>query len=332
MQRRREADAAGERVVQVDARFVAEVLGHRRAAAHRAGLALRVVALPERQPHVAAVAHQQQRRHVLHREAQAHHAVALLVLRPGQRLHDRPRHAQPVAGRVHLLLRQVEFARADVLVRVELDLLEADDARRDVHVTVGGHGSLAAGRHVEHRDLRVRDGVGVVVAVDGAHVGLAALEVERLHLEEPPFHDVDRLRMQRGRAAVEVRLAEHLRSGRDVDHHEVVGRDRAQADRIRRVALAGPVPLPVFRRLRIARAVHESVLAQDVEHLLHVDDAERVGAAERQLERRALHVVDQDVQVVGIDQRVLGRGVEEVLGVLHHELIHRRGTGHHHRG
>ena len=37
-----------------------------------------------------------------------------------------------------------------------------------------------------------------------------------------------------------------------------------------------------------------------------------LGRRERQLERRALHVIDQDVQVVGIDQRVLGRRVEEV--------------------
>ena len=39
-------------------------------------------------------------------------------------------------GRVHLLLGQIELARPDVLVRVELDLLEADDARHDVDFAV----------------------------------------------------------------------------------------------------------------------------------------------------------------------------------------------------
>ena len=52
---------------------------------------------------------------------------------------------------------------------------------------------------------------------------------------------------------------------------------------------------------------------------------------ERQLERRALHVIDEDVQVVGIDERVLGRGVEEERRVPHHELIDRRARRHHHR-
>ena len=52
---------------------------------------------------------------------------------------------------------------------------------------------------------------------------------------------------------------------------------------------------------------------------------------ERQLERRALHVVDEDVQVVGIDQRVLRRRIEEVRRVARDELIERRAARHHHR-
>jgi hypothetical protein len=60
--------------------------------------------------------------------------------------------------------------------------------------------------------------------------------------------------------------------------------------------------------------------------------AERLAGGERQLERRALHVVHEDVQVVGIDERVLGRGVEEIRRVAHDELIDRRAAGHEHRG
>ena len=81
----------------------------------------------------------------------------------------------------------------------------------------------------------------------------------------------------------------------------------------------------------IAGAVDQAVLAQDVQHLLDVDAAEGVGAAERQLEGRALHVVDQDVQVVGVDERVLGRGVEEVGRMAHDVLVDRRRRRHHHR-
>jgi len=37
---------------------------------------------------------------------------------------------------MHLLFGQIEIARADVLVRVELDLLETDDARDDVDFSI----------------------------------------------------------------------------------------------------------------------------------------------------------------------------------------------------
>ena len=54
-----------------------------------------------------------------------------------QRGHHAPRGiVSQYARRVHLLLGQIELARADVLVRVELDLLEADDARDDVDFAV----------------------------------------------------------------------------------------------------------------------------------------------------------------------------------------------------
>ena len=331
VERRREADAARERVVEIDARLVAKAFGNGRASAHRCHLALGVVTLPEGQAHVAHVAHEQQRGHVLHGEAETHDAVALVVLRPRQRLHRGARHRQPVAGRVHLLLGQVELARADVLIRVELDLLEAHDPRRHVYVAVRSHlpGAL---RGVEHRHLRVRNRCRVVVALHVAHERLAVVVVERLHLIEAALHDVDGLGVQGGRPAREVGFADHLGPGADVDDDEVVRRDRAQAHGIGGVALARPVPLPRLVAVGIARAVHEAVLAQNHQHLLHVDGAERVGAAERQLERRALHVIHQDVQVVGIDQRVLGRGVEEIRRMPGHELIDRRARRHHHRG
>ena len=330
VERRRKADAAGERVVEVDARFVAEALGNGGASADRRGLALGVVALPEGQAHVAHVAHQQQRSHVLHGKAEAHDAVALVVLRPRQRLHGGARHRQPIGGRVHLLLGQVEFARPDVFVGVELDLLEAHHPRRHVHVAVRAHLALALG-DVEHGDLRVRDRGRVVVAVHVANERLAVVVVERFHLVEPALHDVDRLGVQCGRTAREVGFADHLGAGAHIHHHEVVRRDRAQAHRIGGIALARPVPLPGLVAVGIARAVHQAVLAQDHQHLLHVDRAERIGAAERQLERGALHVVHENVQVVGIHERVLGRGVEEIRRVLGHELIDRRARRHHHR-
>ena len=43
-------------------------------------------------------------------------------------------------------------------------------------------------------------------------------------------------------------------------------------------------------------------------------------------------MVQQDVQVVGVDERVLGRGVEEVRRVADDELIDRRAAGDEDRG
>src|SRR6516165_10019270 len=86
----------------------------------------------------------------------------------------------------------------------------------------------------------------------------------------------------------------------------------------------------------------EPLLGEDAEDLLHVvpldvadvtssggrkGPAERLRGAERQLERSALDVIDEDVQVVRIDQRALRRSVEEVRRVADDELIERRAAG-----
>ena len=122
---------------------------------------------------------------------------------------------------------------------------------------------------------------------------------------------------------------------------EVVRGNRPQADRVGRIRLVGPGPLrirvvrPVVAAGPMARAacpVHEPLLGQDAENLLQVVPAERLGAGERQLERRALDVIDEDVQVVGIDQRPLGRAIEEIRRMPDDELIERRAARHHDRG
>jgi hypothetical protein len=70
--------------------------------------------------------------------------------------------------------------------------------------------------------------------------------------------------------------------------------------------------------------VHEPAFRQDAEHLLDVVAPVLLRGRERQLERGALHVLDENVQVVRIDERVLGRRVEEVRRIADDELIERR--------
>ena len=78
--------------------------------------------------------------------------------------------------------------------------------------------------------------------------------------------------------------------------------------------------------------MHQSGLLQHAEHILDVDRSERVAGRERELERRALHVLHENVQVVGVDERVLGRGIEEIRRMPHDELVDRRARSNQHRG
>ncbi len=74
----------------------------------------------------------------------------------------------------------------------------------------------------------------------------------------------------------------------------------------------------------------EPLLGQQREDLLQVVPTELLARRERQLERGALDVIDQNVQIVGIDQRALGRRIEEVGRIPDDELIERCAAGDHH--
>ncbi len=182
---------------------------------------------------------------------------------------------------------------------------------------------------IEDRHLRISNRGRVVVAIDLAHVCLAADEVELFDLENLSFDHVDGLGMQRRERAGEIGFADHLRTAGVIGDHEVVRRNRPQAHRVGRIRLAGPVPLSFG--IFTAGPMHQAGFLQDAEDLLHVHLAVGLPGGERQLERRALHVIHEDVQVVGIHQRVLRRCVEEIRRMLRDELIDRRARCHHHR-
>ena len=193
---------------------------------------------------------------------------------------------------------------ADVLVRVELDLLEADDARDDVDFAVrAGLGAIglalggldrqeqrglgpwaishraergcpdAVPRHrkrVQNRDLRVRDRRRVVVAIDLR----ARTPCGRRSRAAPPGRAGLRRCRSPFRAASTGPLVKSVspitRSpSRHVDDDEVVRRDRPQADGVGRIRLLRPLPLAVGE-------VHEAFLAQHGQNLLHVDRSERL--------------------------------------------------------
>ena len=65
--------------------------------------------------------------------------------------------------------------------------------------------------------------------------------------------------------------------------------------------------------------------------LLHVDRAEFLVGRDRQLERRAFQVIHEDFEIVRLHVGVLGRAAEKIIGMLHDELIERRGRRDEHR-
>src|SRR5262245_19305343 len=76
----------------------------------------------------------------------------------------------------------------------------------------------------------------------------------------------------------------------------------------------------------------ETCLRQNAEYGVKVVRAEDLRAAKRQLERRTFDVIDEDVQVVRIDERMFRRTLEEIRRVAHDELIERSAARYQHRG
>ena len=85
-----------------------------------------------------------------------------------------------------------------------------------------------------------------------------------------------------------------------IDDHEVVRRDRPKAHGVGGIRLMHPMPLPFGM-------VHEPFFGQQLENGRQRDVgpvcilSERLIVGERQLERRALDMVEQDMQVVGVE-------------------------------
>ena len=141
---------------------------------------------PTARPEVPPLGHGEQRRDVVHRVGRAEEAVERLPAigtRGEQRVRVR---LPPHRGRVHLLVGQVDVAVADVLVGVVADLLVARNAAHQMHLAVVAQvrrrRSRASSKHVEHLELGVVDGVGVVVGVGLRDERLAPVPVQPLDL------------------------------------------------------------------------------------------------------------------------------------------------------
>ena len=72
--------------------------------------------------------------------------------------------------------------------------------------------------------------------------------------------------------------------------------------------------------------MQDPFLAQVLQHLLRpLGIAEAVALFKGQLESSALEMAHQDIQVIGIEQRVLRALLQQVVRVVHDILVNRRG-------
>ena len=218
------------------------------------------------------------------------------------------------------LLGQADRPGADVLVGVEPDLLEHRRERRELDLAVAAVevGCRLVLERVQHVDRDAHERVGVVVHVHRAHVRLLLLPVQPVHVVLGAVLEVDRLLVEHDLGRELVHLADDLGAGgRGVDDHDVVGGQPAQRDALGRERVLGP------ERAAAGPGDHP-VLLEHLEQLADVGRAEPLAVRERQLEEPGLQVAGQDEQVVGVDQRLLRRRLQEVLGVADDELVERR--------
>ena len=101
-------------------------------------------------------------------------------------------------GCVHFIFRQFKFPGAHVLVREELDFLEAHDLRSHQHVAMHPRCRSCDGLFCgdfQHSHLGIADRIREIVNIDRLHVGLALVEVQLLDVVLLSLVDVDRLWM-----------------------------------------------------------------------------------------------------------------------------------------
>ena len=82
---------------------------------------------------------------------------------------------------------------------------------------------------------------------------------------------------------------------------------------------------------RATGVMQEAGFFEEAAQVGHVVGTELFAIRQRQLERRAFQVRQQDLQIVGVDAGVLGRLSEKIFRMLDDELVERRARCHQHR-
>ena len=132
---------------------------------------------------------------------------------------------------MHLVFGKLKLAVPNIFISEKFYFLEPYHLRADENVAARmrirriSHGCGEGLGLFEYADLRVADGVGVVVDVHSFDIGLALLEIEMLDVVLLPAVDVDGFFVQENQRARKVYFADDVWRASDINDDEVVAAD-----------------------------------------------------------------------------------------------------------
>src|SRR5215471_800360 len=222
---------------------------------------------------------------------------------------------------MHFLPGKIQVTRTDVFHRVKLQLLETDDLVRDMNFTMV---VLCDSLHrFKNLHLRIRDGIRKVIGIDLLHICAAFGNIQLVNVVLLSLMKIDRFLVESRKRAGVIDLSDDPVFSRGLHDNKIVGADASQRDRVGGIGVVCPMPL-------ISRPMDESAIAQELQDLGDVVPSESLIGLEWKFECRALKVIDEDMNVVGIDKPHLRRLVQKIVRVIDNELIERCAGGHKH--
>src|SRR6266567_7308755 len=184
-------------------------------------------------------------------------------------------------------------------------------------------GAACGGGDFEDADLRVADGIGVVVDVDALHVGLAFLEVEMFDVVLLATMNVNGFFVEKNQSAGEIHFADDSGRASDIDDYEIVAAYGPQADGIGGIGLLRPVII-------FSREMKKSSFGKPRAKIREIDVTEFFARSNGQFERGAFQMIDENFQIVRLDEGMLRSVAEKIVGVSNDELVERRRGSHEH--
>ena len=129
-----------------------------------------------------------------------------------------------------------------------------------------------------------------------------------------PTMNVDGFFVKENQRAREIHFSNNTRRASNVDDDEIVAGDRAQANGVGGISFVRPV-------IMIARKVQEAGLGKARAKVRNVDFAKSLAGRDRQFERSAFQMIDKNLEIVRLDESMLGRIAEKIVRVPYDKLI-----------